>query len=367
VLTHPLFIGSEIYRHSPFGRQHPLAIARVSTVMDLARALGWLDADAYLEAAPASLEALGRFHDQDYLAALVRAERERRIDPETGRRHGLGCDGNPVHAQVFTRPATACGATLRAVEKLREGGIVHSPAGGTHHGRRDRAAGFCYLNDPVLGILRLLDLGFRRVAYVDLDAHHADGVEAALAGDPRVLLVSVHEAGRWPYSGTASDRNAVNFPVPPGFNDSELDFLVDAAVEPLVRGFAPEALILQCGADGLADDPLSKLALSNGALWRTVARLMGFAPRLLVLGGGGYNPWSVARCWTGIWATLNGLAIPARLPPAGEAVLRGLAWSRSQGRNPPEHWFTTLADAPRPGPVRPAVEALVAPALARAA
>src|SRR5690349_63387 len=335
--------------------------------MDLSRALGWLEDAAYVEAAPASPETLVRFHDPAYIAALLRAEAEGRVDPETARRHGIGCNGNPIHRHVFTRPATACGATLRAVELLRDGGIVHSPAGGTHHGRRDRAAGFCYLNDPVLGILRLFDLGFKRVAYVDLDAHHADGVQDALAGDPRVLLVSVHEEGRWPYSGVASDLGIVNLPVPPGFNDSELDFLLDEVIEPRVAAFAPEALILQCGADALADDPLSKLELSNGALWRAVARLMPLAPRLLVLGGGGYNPWSVARCWTGIWALLNGIPVPDKLPAAGEAVLRALVWGRSQGRNPPERWFTTLADPPRPGPIRPAVRALVGAAPARAA
>ena len=335
--------------------------------MDLARALGWLEDAAYVEAAPAGPETLARFHDPAYIAALLRAEAEGRVDPETARRHGIGRNGNPIHRHVFTRPATACGATLRAVELLRDGGIVHSPAGGTHHGRRDRAAGFCYLNDPVLGILRLFDLGFERVAYVDLDAHHADGVQDALAGDPRVLLVSVHEEGRWPYTGAASDRGAVNLPVPSGFNDSELDFLLDEVIEPRVAAFAPEALVLQCGADALADDPLSKLELSNGALWRAVARLKPLAPRLLVLGGGGYNPWSVARCWTGIWALLNGIPVPDRLPAAGEAVLRALAWGRSQGRNPPERWFTTLADPPRPGPIRPTVRALVGAAPARAA
>jgi acetoin utilization protein AcuC len=335
--------------------------------MDLVRALGWLDEAAYVEAAPASPEALTRFHDPAYVSALRRAEADGRVDPETARRHGIGCNGNPVHRYVFTRPATACGATLRAVELLREGGIVHSPAGGTHHGRRDRASGFCYLNDPVLGILRFLDLGFERIAYVDLDAHHADGVQEALAGDPRVLLVSVHEKGRWPFTGVPEDAGAVNFPVPPGFNDSELDLLVDAAIEPLVTAFAPEVLILQCGADGLAEDPLSKLELSNQALWRAVARLKPLAPRLLVLGGGGYNPWSVARCWTGIWALLNGIEIPSALPPEAEAVLRALTWSRSQGRNPPERWFATLADPARPGPVRPEVRELAGAALARAA
>jgi acetoin utilization protein AcuC len=103
---------------------------------------------------------------------------------------------------------------------------------------------------------------------------------------------------------------------------------------------------------------LSKLALSNGALWRALAALKAMAPRLLVLGGGGYNPWSVARCWAGNWAVLTGSKVPETLPPDAEAVLRRLTWSRSAGRNPPEHWFTTLEDKPNPGPVRDEVALL---------
>jgi acetoin utilization protein AcuC len=108
---------------------------------------------------------------------------------------------------------------------------------------------------------------------------------------------------------------------------------------------------------------MSGLTLSNRALWRVVQRLSGLAPRSLVLGGGGYNPWAVARCWAGVWATLNGID-PARPPtPAAERLLRGLSWNRSQGRNPPEHWLTSLADRPRAGPVRAAVRAVAAAAL----
>lgn len=138
---------------------------------------------------------------------------------------------------------------------------------------------------------------------------------------------------------------ARNLPVPPGFNDSEMAYVLDAAILPLAERFAPQAVVLQCGADALDDDPMSRVSLSNLALWRVVAALRGLAPRLLVLGGGGYNPWSVGRCWTGVWAALNGFTIPDRLPP--------------------ETWFTSLADRPRPGPVREAVRTVVAEVLWR--
>src|SRR5262249_11177843 len=161
------------------------------------------------------------------------------------------------------------------------------------------ASGFCYFNDPALAILTLLDQGLQRIYYVDIDAHHGDGVEAAFADDPRVRTVSVHEAGRWPNTGKLQDRaggSARNLPVPTGFNYTEMRFLCDEVLRPLGERFAPEALVLQCGADALADDPMSGLALSNNAHWYVVDRLRDLAPRLLVLGGGGYNPWSVARC-----------------------------------------------------------------------
>jgi len=278
---------------------------------------------------------------------------------------------------MFRRPATACGASILAARLLREPGIVYNPAGGTHHGQRDRASGFCMFNDPVLAVLGMLDGGLERVFYLDVDAHFGDGVQHAFHDDSRVFTLSIHEAGRWPMArgddpatvpGGVDDRAggaARNLPVPRELNDTEMEFLIEAVALPLIREFAPSALVVQCGADALADDPMTKLALSNLALWRVIDAVRGLAPRLLVLGGGGYNPWAVGRCWTGVWATLNRLPIPDRLPAAAEEVLRGVRWDHRRGRTPPEHWFTTLADQTRPGPLRPEVRALAAAALRR--
>jgi acetoin utilization protein AcuC len=363
----PRFIGSEIYRRSSYGGKHPLAIPRVSACIDLCRALGWLDGAIYVDSPMADREALLAFHTPEYLAALVAAEAAQRVPPEHKARFHIGINGNPAFPEIFRRPATACGGTLKAVELVAAGqGIVYHPAGGTHHGRPDRASGFCYLNDPVLGLKALLAAGYERVLYLDLDAHHCDGVEDAFAGERRILMISIHEAGRWPNTGRLEERaggSARNLPVPAGLNDSELDHLLEEAVLPLAARFRPQVAMVQGGADALADDPLSKLELSNGALWRAVQLAKELAPRLIVLGGGGYNPWAVARCWSGIWATLNDLAIPERLPPEAEGLLRSLHWHRSAGRNPPEHWFTTLGDAPRPGAIRPEIRAVAAAAL----
>lgn len=359
---HPLFIGSEIYRSSSYGRSHPLAIPRVSTAIDLCRAMGWLSDHNYLDSPIATPRQLARFHDPDYIEAVRRAEAEQSLPADLRERYNIGRAENPIFAEVFRRPATAAGASMLGARRIASGGTVYSPAGGTHHGRPNRASGFCCFNDPVLGILTLLDLGIGRIYYVDLDAHHGDGVQDAFHDDDRVLTVSVHEAGRWPRTGAADDRAggmARNLPVPSGFNDDELDFILDRVLLPLGEAFAPEAIVIQCGADALADDPLSRLELSNGALWRAVGALVRLADRRLVLGGGGYNPWSVARCWAGVWATLCGFDPEVAPTQAAREVLASLTWTRRQGRNPPAHWFTTIADPPNPGHVRAEVAEVV--------
>ncbi len=368
-MTPPRFLGSEIYRASSYGGMHPLRVPRVSTVMDLGRTLGWLDDANFISSPRARPAALTAWHTPDYVAALQQAEADQAVSPEVRARHGLGTATNPVYPEVFRRPATAAGSAILAGELLRDGGIVYSPASGTHHGMPDRANGFCYLNDPVLAMLSLRRGGARRIAFVDIDAHHCDGVEAAFADDPDMLLISVHEERRWPFTGALEDQgvgNCFNLPVPRGFNDTEMRAALERLILPAVARFAPDAVVLECGADALEEDPLSRLALSNTALWDVVEALRGAAPRYLVVGGGGYNPWSVGRAWTGVWAVLNGFAVPERLPPQAEAILRAIRWTgHSRARNPEPRLFTTLRDAPREGPLRAEVAARIAALAAR--
>ncbi len=365
----PLFLGSEIYRGSSYGRWHPLRVPRVSTVMDLARAMGWLPPDCYRTAPRAKPAALTIWHTPEYVAALQAAEVAGEVDDLTRDRHGLGTNSNPVFPEMYRRPATGAGGTLLAGELLRDGGRIHVPGGGTHHGMPDRANGFCYLNDVVLGILSLRRSGVRRIAYVDIDAHHMDGVEHAFAADPDVLLISTHEERRWPFTGALEDEGVgqtFNLPLPRRTHDADLALVRDRLILPAVEAFAPDAIVLQCGADAVEEDPLSRLSLSNGAHLDMLAGLMPLAPRVLLLGGGGYNPWSVGRLWSAAWAVLSGQEIPERLPPEAEEVLRGLRFDgNSRGRNPPEHWFTTIRDAPRLGPIQREVADRVAHLAAR--
>lgn len=360
-MDRPLFIGSEIYRGSSYGGWHPLRVPRVSTVMDLSRAMDWLPPEVFLPSPRVKPNALTIWHTAEYVAALHAAEKAQAVSDAVRERHALGTPNNPVFPEMYRRPATAAGGSLLAGELLAQGGIVYHSAGGTHHGMPDRAGGFCYLNDPVLAILSLRRNGAKRVAYIDIDAHHPDGVEHAFGTDPDVLMISVHEDGLWPRTGAfGATDTLINLPVPRGLNDDEMALIRDDVILPRTTAFHPDAIVLQCGADGVEEDPQAHLSLSNQAHWAIVSNLMGIAPRLLVLGGGGYNPWSVGRLWTGVWATLNGFEVPDRVTPRAEDTLRALRFEGNRrGKNPPDHWFTTLADAPRHGPIRDDVRTMI--------
>lgn len=350
-VTAALFIGSEIYRGSSYGGAHPLRVPRVSTVMDLAHALGWLEG-RYRTSPRAKPAALLAFHTAEYIAALQAAEAGKIAAPAMARHH-IGTLSNPIFPQIYRRPATGAGGVLLAAELLAEGGTVHVPGGGTHHGMPDRANGFCYLNDPVLAIMALRRMGLR-VAYVDLDAHHCDGVEFAFAGVPEVLLISVHEEARWPFTGAlgVAGGNCVNLPVPAQYNDTEARLVLHEMILPRLQAFAPQVIVLQAGADSLLEDPLSRLTLSNNAYVEALRAIRGLAPRLMLLGGGGYNPWSVGRCWTLLWAELSGQAVPDVLPEAARAVLRALSWGGGGRPLPAPALLTTLRDAPREAAIR---------------
>ena len=355
-LAPPLFIGSDIYRGSSYGARHPLRVPRVSTVMDLARGLGWLPADRFRLSPRAKPAALTLWHEAPYIAALQAAETLGEATSEMRDRFHLGTLSNPVFPEVYRRPATGAGGAMLAAELLATTpGVIHVPGGGTHHGLPGRANGFCYLNDVVLGIKVLQRAGLTRIAYVDLDAHHCDGVALAFSGDPGVRMISVHEEARWPFTGPIDDTaqgSAFNLPVPKGYNDSEARAVLHSLILPRVAEFHPQALVLQCGADSLLEDPLSRLALSNRAYLEAIRALLPLAPRVLVLGGGGYNPWSVGRLWTAIWGLVAGCDLPDRLPDPAANVLASLSWNGGTRPAPEPQLLTTLLDTPREGPVR---------------
>lgn len=330
--------------------------------------MGWLDESQVCQAALPSTDILARFHSSSYVEALRQASERGAVTTQERLRYGFGTMENPIFPGLFDRARATVGGAVAAAEVALGGAIAFHPAGGTHHGRPDRASGFCYFNDPAFAIATFLDAGAEPVLYLDLDAHHGDGVEVLFAGDARVRTVSIHEEGRWPHSGTELEpgpRNAVNLAVPRGFNDSELDWVVADPLADFARALRPGAIVITAGVDCLHGDPLSAMELSNGALWRAVATALTWAPHGVVLGGGGYNPWTVARGWAGLWATLSGEDPAQPLTAPATALLATFQSDLVDEEEVEEEWLSRILDRPRPGPLRPTLEKRAITAFAR--
>ncbi len=314
-----------------FGRGHPLAPVRVELTMALARQLGVLDAPSVELVAPVTADdaVLETVHHPGYIAAVKDAG-----DPMGPRAHpeyGLGTGDNPVFAGMHDASRMVVGATLAAAQAVWEGRADHGVniAGGLHHAMPAAASGFCVYNDPAIAIRWLLDHGATRVAYVDVDAHHGDGVQAVFYDDPRVLTISIHESGRTLFPGTGfpdevgapgAEGTAVNVALPAGTGDAGWLRAFHAVVPPLVRTFAPDVLVSQQGCDSHALDPLAHLLVTLDGQRATYAALHRLAHevcggRWVATGGGGYELVQVVpRAWT----HLLGEAVGRPVPPGTE-------------------------------------------------
>ena len=330
-------ISSDIYRNTHYGGKHPLNIPRVGATLDLIKAMSWYDEAKLITAPIAKPSLLKKFHSNDYVNVLIEADEKQEIDKNQSNKYNLGTPSNPIFKGMYKRPATSVGGSVVAAEFAFLHGRAFNLGGGLHHGLANKANGFCYLNDLVFAIKRFRELGIRRIAYVDLDAHFCDGVASAFSEDPDVMLVSAHEANRWPFQGKLEenfpDKN-LYAPISKGSTDIDLEALFEYIFYPAIENFKPEALIVQGGADMLKDDPLSRLEMTNNCLWKVLSKLALLAPKLLLTSGGGYNPWSVSRLWTGFWAILNDIELPSLYTDEGRRLIENLRWFRKDKVNP---------------------------------
>ena len=336
---------------------HPLDPVRVELTIALARALGVLDRANVTVVPPPSAgeKQLRLIHDADYLDAVRKAP-----DDPYYRGHGLNTPDNPVFAHMHDSSALVTGGSVRAAEAVWSGEALHAAniAGGLHHAMRDRAAGFCVYNDPAVAIARLLELGAERVAYVDVDVHHGDGVQAAFWEDPRVLTISLHESPLSLFPGTGfpseiggpgAEGTAVNVALPPGTGDAGWLRAFHAVVPSVLRAFAPQILVTQCGCDSHRSDPLADLALSVDGQRAAYLALRALAHeicggRWVTFGGGGYGVVEVVpRAWTHLLAILTGAPIAPRT--ATPNSWRALAAQRRPGTRVP----TFMGDGAEPG------------------
>ncbi|QAY64312.1 acetoin utilization protein AcuC [Xylanimonas allomyrinae] len=304
---------AELLRYD-FGRGHPMSPARLDLTMRLVEELGLLDTPGLevVGVGPAPDALLETVHDPAYVAAVRRAS-EGVPDPA----RGLGTEDDPVFPGMHEAAARLVAGSVDVAQAVWEGRVQHglNIAGGMHHARRDAASGFCIYNDAGAAIQRLLDDGARRVAYIDLDAHHGDGVEGLFWDEPQVLTVSVHQDGHTLFPGTGNPADvggaraqgtAVNVALPPRTGSAAWLRAVDAVVPAVVREFRPDVIVSQHGADAHARDPLSDLRVSVDAQRHGARIVHGLAHELcdgrwVALGGGGYAVVDVVPL---VWSSL---------------------------------------------------------------
>ena len=320
VVWDPALLGYDL------GGDHPLNPVRLELTIRLATGLGVLDGVRMLVPEPASDTDLKRVHAAEYLEAVKQAPL---AGWDVG--HGLGTMDNPVFSDMHDASTLVVGSTLLAAREVAAGRVRRAVniAGGLHHAMRDHAWGFCVYNDCAVAISWLLDHGFDRIAYVDTDVHHGDGVQAAFYHDPRVLTISVHQHPLTLFPGTGyssetgtgeGEGTAVNIPLPPGTRDPAWLRAFNAVVPSLIAEFQPQILVTQCGVDSHDEDPFADLSLSVDGHRRIYVRLRELADEhadgnWVAVGGGGYQLVRVVpRSWTHLLATVLDRDVKPRTP-----------------------------------------------------
>ena len=352
----------ELSRHvlSP---HHPMKPIRLRYMHELMRASGLLGFDRLSQTEPrmATREEIARYHGDEYID-IVKAISDGDIVFNM-HEFGIGPGDNPPRESMYESSALTAGSTLVAAEIAQSGQALaaFAPAGGVHHhAMANRASGFGVFNDAVIAIKGLIDQGLR-VAYVDIDCHHGDGVQAAFYDTDKVMTISIHESGQWLFPGTgfvsetgegAGDGFTVNIPLAPYTQDELWLRTFDELIPPLVSAYKPDVLFTQLGIDTHFRDPLTHLQLTTQGFTAAVQRLHSMANEIgpwVAAGGGGYDMGAVARSWTMAMAEMAGFELPEHVPESYKK-LRGL---------------TTFADEPGPAPLPEDTAAEVAEYAAR--
>jgi acetoin utilization protein AcuC len=313
---------------------HPMRPVRLQNTFDLLDAYGAFDENTsrLIPARPASEEELGWLHTHEYIEA-VKSFSLGISGYELSRFNFTGQGDNPTYPGMYDAAALSTGGSLVAAEMVAQGQVevAFNISGGLHHAAPGHASGFCVFNDPALAVKYFLAQGWR-VAYVDIDAHHGDGVQNPFFDDPRVLTISVHESGQYLFPGTGHANEvgvgpglgySVNLPLYPYTGDEVYLESFGEIVPPLLRAFAPDVLVTQLGIDSYHSDPLTHLQITTRGYVAAIRELAALQIPWLALGGGGYDLSAVARGWALAYGVMLDVEWPDQLPPGFAEKLGG--------------------------------------------
>jgi len=338
IVKKPVFLYSQELEKYSYPPHFMFDTQRAVKTRELLNSLGLIESECGREETPvpATISDMKRFHSANYLDALQQAANGKLT--HEGLRMGLGTSDCPVFKDMFDYAAWASGATLTGAELILSGNtdIAFNPSGGFHHAMAERASGFCYINDLVLACMRFSDNG-KRVLYLDVDAHHGDGVQEAFYSSNQVMVISLHESGKtlWPWTGFENETGNgpgkgfnVNLPLPLGICDDPYLEAFHEIVIPLITAYNPDIFVLQLGMDALAGDSLAHLELTNNAHAEIVDKLMRFDKPMLATGGGGYHFDNTVRGWALAWKIICGLDDESDLSLGmGGVMLQSTEWS----------------------------------------
>ena len=318
----PIFVYSEALMGYDLGAEHPLRPIRLKMTYELLKSYGLFEgALELIEPIHARREVLETVHASAYLDMIERLEAG---EPVRGmQQFGFGGGDNPIFRGLASSSSLYSGAAVQAAQAVVEGAkVAFSMSGGLHHAHYRKAAGFCVLNDCALAIRRLRTK-FAKVAYVDIDVHHGDGVQELFYDDPNALTVSLHEGGDslFPGTGYVSEIGegpgigySVNLPFAPYTTDDLWISSFNSGVLPILKAFNPDAIVLQMGCDPHYSDPLAHVCLTTQGWLEGVKAVQNLGKPIVALGGGGYNLENVPRMWTMAVATLVGMTLPDEIP-----------------------------------------------------
>jgi len=355
-------IGSLKYRNLRYTKNHPLRIPRVSLLIEFLRSMDLINDGELVESREATDEEVLLFHKKEYLEALKEADRCRCVPRGAREKFNIGNYENPISDAMLRGSLLATGSSVQAVDLFLEGNTAFNPAGGMHHAFPSKANGFCFINDPAVAIEVLLGRGFKSILYIDLDAHHCDGVQEAYYADDRVYVVSIHQSPSYSFPftrGFLEERGEgkgkgynLNIPLPEGVNDSEYLYILEKTLTWLRDIYQPEVLILQLGTDPLEEDPLSRWRLSNLGFLQAFRLVRDAFGDGIYLGGGGYHPIALARCWTLIWCEMSGRKPPLIISEEGRRVLKAVDWEEFDDEKDTGYMYERLVDEERQGDIR---------------
>lgn len=318
-----VYIYTEEFQSYDMGDEHPLKPIRLKRAHDLLKQYGALDSVTVREPTLCSIDDLRTTHSEEFIRAVDYLG-ESPTFPHSYRRFGFGSGDNPIFHGMFEASRLYTGASVDAAQAVLDGEcrVAMNLSGGLHHAHRSSAAGFCVFNDPAVAIHRLRQK-FARVAYVDIDVHHGDGVQELFYTDPTVLTISIHQSGQTLFPGTGFVKEigldegrgySVNVPVWPFTTDEVWLHAWREAALPILKAFDPEAILLQMGADSHYLDPLAHLALTAQGWLEAVKDVNALRKPIVAVGGGGYNPTTVPRMWTLAFAEMFSLSLPDETP-----------------------------------------------------